>query len=87
MFEIALYLKVFGIAENVETGELRYAGLKITIAMSENEIPYERVVKAFSDESLKHLACALEVNCDAITVITKEEYERDYGEEDDNATD
>jgi len=86
MSEIAIYMKVFGLAED-ERGNKDYAGMKLSMGEFKegSEIPYEELIKKVHiDELPKILRLDGIIKPEDIEIITPEEYDRDYGGEDDN---
>ena len=86
MSEIAIYMKVFGLAED-EQGNKDYAGMKLSMGefKSGHEIPYDELIKKVHPEELpKILGIDGIIEADSIEIITQEEYDRDYGDEDDS---
>lgn len=53
-------------------------GVEITIGESLNEVPYEELVKCVKIDSV---ASMLRANPEHITIITPEEYDERYGDE------
>lgn len=80
MVDVTVYFKLFGVAHDAKTGEPTFSGAEAVIGTAEHEIPYERLAGALSDEFYKWLTDTLKIPRKDITLITKEEYERDYGE-------
>ena len=86
MKEIAIYMKVSGLAED-EQGNKDYAGMKLSMGEFKpgHEIPYDELIsKVHKEELPKILHLDGIINPEDIEIITQEEYVRDYGGEDDN---
>lgn len=87
-YDVNLYFKVFGLAER-EDGNPDYAGMKLCIGQSNEEIPYsalkERVlsVPEWKNKILRivHLD-GTKIKAEDIEMINPEEYDRDYGDDD-----
>ena len=63
--------KVYGLAEN-DKGEKDFAGIKTNILL--NSVDVEKIKQGFAD--------LLKVNINEIILINEDEYERDYGYDD-----
>jgi len=86
MREIAIYMKVFGLGID-ENGNKDYAGVKLSMGEFKegSEIPYEELIKKVHiDELPKILHLDGIIKSEDIEIITQEEYDRDYGDEDDS---
>ena len=86
MEDVSLYFKVFGLGED-ENKKLCYAGMKINMGKAVPGVTYADVQKKLLgvpnwQEQILELA-SLNTIFDPkdISLITPEEYERDYGEE------
>ena len=82
--DVYLYLKVFGLAVD-ENGKKDYAGTKICIGKSDRDIPYwELTAKTtdFAKEVLTKMLPVEGIKASDLTVITPEEYARNYGDVD-----
>ena len=78
MYKVRACFEVAGLAVD-ENGNPTPAGLQIQIGEALNEFPYDELI---SHIDLNKVAATIHVDPSAITVITPEEYDEKYGDED-----
>lgn len=87
--DLNVYFKVFGLGQT-EDGTPCYAGMKMTLGMVNKDVQYSEIKEKLTSApdwrkqilELTHLNDA-GIKPEAIEIIAPEEYERDYGNEDD----
>ena len=80
--DINIYLEVKNMTQD-EAGNPAPAGLKVTIGRSDENINYREMTKDLNIPAfLKWLKILPMVNPEDVTVITPEEYQERYGDED-----
>ena len=77
MYKVRACFEIAGMAED-ENGNPAPAGLQITLGESLKEIPYEELKKSADIEAI---AVMFHVKPEDITIITPQEYDERYGDE------
>jgi len=84
--KVGVYFKVFGLANNTKTGEKAYAGvsLEFTTQKENPEAICQELFEKFNNDEgkqalLNQSFLADSHTIDDVIVVTKEEYYRDYG--------
>lgn len=81
MYKVRVCFEIDGIAED-EQGNPCPAGLQITIGESEKEIPYEELIADIDIPAmLRGVGLGSIVKTEDVRVITPEEYDERYGDE------
>lgn len=75
--EYFAYFKIDGMSTDIE-GNLYPVYAMMSVGTSEKDVPYEVIVEAINIEALAKM---LNVKPEAITILTKEEYERESGDD------
>lgn len=87
MSKITIYFKVFGLAED-ENGNPDWCGIKTELGTFApgKEIPYSELVKKVNLSDLLAFVCLDKIGLGETDaeIITPEEYERDYGDDEDD---
>lgn len=86
--DVCIYFKVFGMAED-EKGKPSWAGMKLSIGHASKDVPYSDIQKRVLSvpDWKKEILClthleTIGIKPENIELITPEEYERDYGDDD-----
>lgn len=87
MAEMAIYAKVFGLGIN-ENGEPDYAGIKIRLGNvpEDKVVPYEELCESLNMNAFANMLGG-KIEAKDITIISPEEYYKDYGDDDDEGED
>lgn len=88
--KIGIYCKVFGLSKNNETGEKSYAGLAIELERNPDspQETCEELFEKYNNDNGKQLILDIaflgeKYTVEDVTIITKEEYYRDFSDEED----
>ena len=77
MHKANIYLEIAGMAQD-EQGNPQPVGVKISIGESKKEIPYDELTHNLN---ISAIAKTLDVQPEDVAIITPEEYEERYGDE------
>lgn len=87
--DVCLYFKVFGLGQD-ENGKPCYAGMKINLGRAKKNVPYSEIQKKVVaipnwKEQILHFVHldTVDIKPENIDIITPEEYDRDYGDDQD----